>query len=229
MAAGTRGWPPAARAEPGPIDPGPGNFTAGPVQMAVVDSTDVAAVDLLVDARAPERYAGEHEPVDPVAGHIPGAVDVPTADNLAPDGRFKTADELRRTYAAVGAVAGADVAAYCGSGVTACHDVLALAAARVPAALYAGSFSEWVSDPGSAGDDRPALTSLLRGQPAVAVDDELAHLLPVDVRRAPGRRRRGPSAPGRSASSDRRHRLELLGGGPEGQHDVWPALPTASQ
>ena len=65
----------------------------------------------------------------------------------APTARFKSPDELRRIYAAVGAVAGADVAAYCGSGVTACHDLLALAVARVPAALYAGSWSDWVSDP----------------------------------------------------------------------------------
>jgi len=133
-------------AEAGPTDPRPGNFTARPGAMAVVELEDVAAVDLLVDARAPERYAGDHEPVDPVAGHIPGAVNVPTADNLAPDGTFRPVAELRATYAAVGAVPGADIAVYCGSGVTACHDLLALEAAHVPAALYAGSFSEWVSD-----------------------------------------------------------------------------------
>ena len=104
-------------------------------------------MEVLVDARAPERYAGEHEPIDPVAGHVPGAVNVPTAENLGAEGRFKSPDDLRRTYAAVGAVPGADVAAYCGSGVTACHNLLALAVARVPAALYAGSWSDWVSDP----------------------------------------------------------------------------------
>ena len=82
--------------------------------MAVVELEDVAAVDLLVDARAPERYAGDHEPVDPVAGHIPGAVNVPTADNLAPDGTFLPVAELRATYAAVGAVPRADIAVYCG-------------------------------------------------------------------------------------------------------------------
>jgi thiosulfate/3-mercaptopyruvate sulfurtransferase len=134
-------------AEEGEVTPEPGDFEAVPGHLPVVDTEDVLAVEVLVDARAPERYAGEHEPIDPVAGHVPGAVNVPTTDNLAADGTFKGADELRRTYAAVGAVAGADVAAYCGSGVTACHDLLALAVARVPAALYAGSWSDWVSDP----------------------------------------------------------------------------------
>jgi len=145
------GWPAWVAAggatEQGPAEAADGDFTARPGGLPLVDAEDVLEVEVLVDARAPERYAGEHEPVDPVAGHVPGAVNVPTADNLGPDGRFKDADVLRRTYAAVGAVAGADVAAYCGSGVTACHDLLALAVARVPAALYAGSWSDWVSDP----------------------------------------------------------------------------------
>jgi thiosulfate/3-mercaptopyruvate sulfurtransferase len=147
------GWPAwldaGGAAETGPVTPErSGDFAADPGQMPLVDTDDVPAVEVLVDARAHERYVGEHEPIDPVAGHVPGAVNVPTNDNLGPGGRFKDPDELRRTYAAVGAVAGADVAAYCGSGVTACHDLLALAVARVPAALYAGSWSDWVSDPG---------------------------------------------------------------------------------
>ncbi len=132
--------------ETGEVTPEPGDFEADPGHLPVVDTEDVPQVEVLVDARAHERYAGEHEPIDPVAGHVPGAVNVPTNENLGPDGRFKHADELRRTYAAVGAVAGADVAAYCGSGVTACHDILAMAVARVPAALWAGSWSDWVSD-----------------------------------------------------------------------------------
>ncbi len=133
--------------EEGLVTPEPGDFEANPGHLPVVEPEDVLAVEVLVDARAPQRYAGEHEPIDPVAGHVPGAVNVPTAENLGADGRFKSPDELRRIYAAVGAVPGADVAAYCGSGVTACHDLLALAVARVPAALYAGSWSDWVSDP----------------------------------------------------------------------------------
>ena len=142
--------------ETGVVTPEPGDFTADPGHLPVVDLEDVPAVEVLVDARAHERYLGEHEPIDPVAGRIPGAVNVPTSDNLRPDGRFKDAAELRRVYAAVGAVAGVDVAAYCGSGVTACHDLLALTVARVPAALYAGSFSEWVSDPARRVDGPPA-------------------------------------------------------------------------
>jgi thiosulfate/3-mercaptopyruvate sulfurtransferase len=157
------GWPAflsaGGHAEQGWVTAEPGDFTADPGHLPVVEVEDVPAVEVLVDARAHERYTGEHEPIDPVAGHIPGAVNVPTADNLGPDGRFKGPDELRRTYAAVGAVAGADVATYCGSGITACHALLALAVARVPAALYAGSFSEWVSDParpvGPVGEDDP--------------------------------------------------------------------------
>lgn len=127
--------------------PAAGDFTARPGGMPVVEAEGVLDVAVLVDARAGERYRGEVEPIDPVAGHVPGAVNVPTTENVAPDGRFRTPAELRETYAAVGATAGAEVAAYCGSGVTAAHDVLAMAVAGVPAALYPGSWSEWVADP----------------------------------------------------------------------------------
>jgi thiosulfate/3-mercaptopyruvate sulfurtransferase len=134
--------------ETGPVTPEPGDFTLSDEPgMAVVEADAVLAVDVLVDARAAERYRGETEPVDPVAGHIPGAVNVPTASNLGPDGRFRPAEELRAAYAEVGAVPGADVAAYCGSGVTAAHDVLAMEVAGVTAALYPGSWSGWITDP----------------------------------------------------------------------------------
>ena len=124
-----------------------GDFTCQPGGMPVVEAGDVPAVDVLVDARAPARYRGETEPLDPVAGHIPGAVNVPTTQNVGPDGRFRPPEELAPVYAAVGATAGCDVAAYCGSGVTAAHDVLAMEVAGVAAALYPGSWSEWVADP----------------------------------------------------------------------------------
>ncbi len=126
---------------------GGGDFTAVPGSMPVVTADDVRSVDVLIDARAAVRYRGETEPIDPVAGRIPGAVNVPTALNLVDDGRFRPADELRGLYAAVGATDGASVAAYCGSGVTAAHDVLALEIAGVAAALYPGSWSEWITDP----------------------------------------------------------------------------------
>jgi len=132
----------------GPADTPSGDFAADPVgRMPAVDADGIAGVDVLVDARAPERYRGEVEPLDPVAGHIPGAVNVPTPQNLRPDGRFRPAAELARLYATVGAVPGVTVAAYCGSGVTAAHDVLALEVAGIRAALYPGSWSGWISDP----------------------------------------------------------------------------------
>ena len=112
-----------------------------------------ARTGLLLDARAGERYRGETEPADPVAGHIPGAVSAPTAGNVNPDGTFRDAAELAARFAALGAVpgvgtpGGAPVGAYCGSGVTAAHEVLALTLAGIPAALYVGSWSNWIADP----------------------------------------------------------------------------------
>jgi thiosulfate/3-mercaptopyruvate sulfurtransferase len=104
---------------------------------------------LVVDARLPERYAGTVEPLDAVAGHVPGAVNHPFTANLSPDGRFLPQAELRRRWAAVlGDTQPQNVVAMCGSGVTACHNLLALEAAGLPgASLYAGSWSEWIQDP----------------------------------------------------------------------------------
>ncbi|RJS47063.1 sulfurtransferase [Nocardioides cavernaquae] len=123
-----------------------GDFHGAPGSMPVVGPGTVTEVDVLIDARAPERYRGEHEPIDPVAGHIPGAVNVPTARNLDNHGHFRDPRELCEVYAEVGAVdPDASVAAYCGSGVTACHDVLALELIGVSAALYPGSWSGWIT------------------------------------------------------------------------------------
>ena len=129
------------------VRPGAGDFTVRPGGMPVVGADAVRDVGVLVDAREADRYRGEHEPVDPVAGHIPGAVNVPTSRNLRPDGRFRSVDELRDVYSAIGAVPRGDVAAYCGSGVTAAHDLLALELLGVRAALYPGGWSEWIADP----------------------------------------------------------------------------------
>ncbi len=105
---------------------------------------------MLVDARAPERFRGQTEPVDPVAGHIPGARNLPAARTESTDGTFLAPEQLRERYAEVGASPGTPVAVYCGSGVVATQGVFALGLAGIDAALYAGSWSEWITDP-----DRP--------------------------------------------------------------------------
>ena len=104
---------------------------------------------LLVDARSPDRYRGENETLDPVAGHIPGAVNRFFRLNLESDGRFKPPAELRREFSsALGAVPASAVVHYCGSGVTACHNLLAMEIAGLAGSrLYPGSWSEWCSDP----------------------------------------------------------------------------------
>jgi thiosulfate/3-mercaptopyruvate sulfurtransferase len=131
--------------------PAPGDFTAAPGHMPVLDAARAAATaraGLLLDARAAERYRGETEPVDPVAGHIPGAVSAPAAGNVTADGTFLSPAELAARFDALGVRPGTSPAgAYCGSGVTAAHEVLALELAGIPAALYVGSWSNWITDP----------------------------------------------------------------------------------
>ncbi len=127
----------------------PGDFTARPGQLPVLDVVEAGRLaydGVLLDARAPERYRGETEPIDPVAGHIPGAVNVPTAENLE-GGLFKDVAGLDATYRAAGVEQGKPVGVYCGSGVTAAHDVLALEVLGIRASLYPGSWSEWVTEP----------------------------------------------------------------------------------
>jgi thiosulfate/3-mercaptopyruvate sulfurtransferase len=149
---GWAAWTAAGGAvEAGTPEIAPGSFVADPGQLPVLERDDVLAFaegGTLVDARDPERFRGEVEPVDPVAGHIPGAVNVPTGTNLRRDGTFRSAGDLRALYAASGADPTRPVAAYCGSGVTAAHDLLALAVVGVEGALYPGSWSEWVAEPG---------------------------------------------------------------------------------
>jgi len=110
---------------------------------------DQAAPLTIVDARAPERFRGDIEPLDPVAGHIPGAINRPYGANLTPRGTFKPAELLRSEFEAqLGAAPLSSVVHQCGSGVTACHNLLAMAVAGLPGSrLYPGSWSEWVSDP----------------------------------------------------------------------------------
>lgn len=134
--------------------PGTRHFTPQVDPTAVLSSEQVAAAlkdsqPLLVDARAAERYAGAVEPIDAVAGHVPGAVNHPFTGNLAPDGRFLPSQELRRRWEQ--RLAGRSpekLIAMCGSGVTACHNLLSLEVAGLSGArLYAGSWSEWIRDP----------------------------------------------------------------------------------
>jgi thiosulfate/3-mercaptopyruvate sulfurtransferase len=103
----------------------------------------------LIDARAPERFRGEVEPLDPVAGHIPGALNRPFKDNLAADGRFLPPAQLRAAFEPLLGGRPADETVHqCGSGVTACHNLLAMEVAGLPGTLlYPGSWSEWCADP----------------------------------------------------------------------------------
>ncbi|MFE9956726.1 sulfurtransferase [Micromonospora sp. NPDC005299] len=154
---------PAWIAAGGPVSteapaPARGDVTVTPGELPVLDAGEaarLAAVDagVLLDVRAAPRYRGETEPIDPVAGHVPGAVNLPAPEYVS-EGHFPTAEALRERFAAAGVAEGAPVGAYCGSGVTAAQAVLALhLAGRPDAALYVGSWSNWVADP-----DRPVAT-----------------------------------------------------------------------
>lgn len=151
-----QGRPQVAGAEARPAR----RFVPRPLSPRVATTADVMAAAAatrprLLDARAADRYRGENETIDPVAGHIPGALSAPYAGNLGPDGCFLPRDALRARYASLldADVAG-DVICYCGSGVTAAHDALAIAHAGLgDARLYVGSWSEWITDP-----DRPIAT-----------------------------------------------------------------------
>lgn len=129
----------------------PRDFKGRPGHMPTVTTWDLTtrAPRCLVDARGPARYRGDEEPIDPVAGHIVGAVNAPFAENAGPDGRFLPAEVLKARYERLldGRPA-RDAAFYCGSGVTAPHDILAMEVAGLPgAALYPGSWSEWIRNP----------------------------------------------------------------------------------
>ncbi|WP_093798622.1 sulfurtransferase [Streptomyces sp. Wb2n-11] len=138
----------------GPVEseapaPAAGDFRPAPGAVALLDAdaaAELARTGLLLDARAAERYRGEVEPIDPVAGHIPGAVSAPTMENVGPDGRLLPAPELAARFTSLGAGEARAVGVYCGSGVSAAQQVLALDVAGIPAALYVGSWSEWCAD-----------------------------------------------------------------------------------
>jgi thiosulfate/3-mercaptopyruvate sulfurtransferase len=138
--------------ESGPRTPrARGNFVARPGQRAQVSAAEIASrlgtpnAPRLVDVRAPERYSGENEPIDPVAGHIPGAINLPASVYVDADGRFLPPATIAARYADAGGVEGAVL--YCGSGITAAQSLLALESAGITAAIYPGSWSEWITDP----------------------------------------------------------------------------------
>jgi thiosulfate/3-mercaptopyruvate sulfurtransferase len=151
---GLRAWTGAGLPLDGTVPaPEEGDFEARPGGRPLLDADGAAVLardGVLLDARTAVRFRGEQEPVDPVAGHIPGARSAPTAPLFGPDGCLRPAAELRAHFEQLGVAPGVPVGSYCGSGVTAAGEVLALEVAGVPAALYAGSWSEWITDP-----DRP--------------------------------------------------------------------------
>src|SRR5947209_7247580 len=159
---GLAGWPGPLATGPHPMPPG--DFVAGEPRTSMkVDYEDVRDLPgscVLLDARGPERYRGEVEPTDPRAGHIPGAFSAPWGGNLDGAGRFKDPDELVRRFRDLRVEDGGDVVAYCGSGVSACVNLLALERAGLTGVrLYPGSWSEWSTKPDApvaTGDETPA-------------------------------------------------------------------------
>ncbi|QQM45558.1 sulfurtransferase [Streptomyces liliifuscus] len=145
--------------KPDPDTAEPGDIVLRPGGLPVTDAdgaAQLAVTGLLLDARAGERYRGEQEPVDPRAGHIPGAVSAPTGENLAADGTFLPPEVLRKRFEDRGAGETTVIGVYCGSGVTAAHQIAALAIAGFDATLFPGSWSAWSGDPA-----RPAATGSL--------------------------------------------------------------------
>lgn len=131
------------------VEPTPADVHVDPDQVVVLDAEDAVAtakLGVLIDARAPERFRGESEPIDPVAGHVPGAVNVPMADLLTDEGRLRSPAQLRARFAEAGVDELSVVGTYCGSGITAAHTALALHEIDIEADVYIGSWSEWVTD-----------------------------------------------------------------------------------
>ncbi|WP_345763920.1 sulfurtransferase [Diaminobutyricibacter sp. McL0608] len=144
--------------ESGAVEVEPGSVELAYGHLPILDGDQAAAVareGVLLDARAGERYRGETEPIDPRAGHIPGAVSAPTTENLGSDGRFLPPEQLAARFAALGVRKDAPVGTYCGSGITSAHELIALELAGYDGAVYPGSWSAWSNDPA-----RPVATGL---------------------------------------------------------------------
>lgn len=167
---GLRAWAASGGAlELGPVQPEPGNVTlldSSRGSLTIDEAAAFADTGVLLDVRAPERYRGEHEPLDPIAGHIPGALNLPTTLHLASDGTLLDLDQIRATFASAGIDGHSPVAAYCGSGITASHTALVLSEIGVEAQVFPGSWSQWSNSPGRsiAVGDSPTGTAAREGR-----------------------------------------------------------------
>jgi thiosulfate/3-mercaptopyruvate sulfurtransferase len=160
---GLAGW--AAPLQQGEIVRAPSDFEPRPwpaewlVDIDEVDQRSKDGSGILVDSRSPDRYRGDAEPVDARAGHVPRAINLPFSGNLDDEGRFLSVQALGERFRAAGIGKEDEVVVYCGSGVTACHNLLAMEAAGLQARLYPGSWSQWSGDPDrdvATGDEDPA-------------------------------------------------------------------------
>lgn len=166
---GLTSW--AGPLDEGNLQPTPGDFTPRPwppTDLATID--DACTAELVLDARAPARYRGESEPLDPRAGHIPGARNAFFGQNLTAEQAFRPPDELRERFAELGVTDASQVVAYCGSGVTACHNLIAMEHAGLGRGrLYVGSWSQY------AATERPAATGPEPGSRPVIDPHGVAH------------------------------------------------------
>ena len=162
LAGGIRGWQAEGfEVATDDVIPEPGDVVLEELGRDVLTIDEAAAFPesgVLLDVRAPERYRGETEPLDPVAGHIPGARNLPTLLHLDPEGRILDPETVLATFAEVGVTPGTPVAAYCGSGVTAAHTALVLHEVGIDAQVFPGSWSQWSNTPG-----RPVATGAQPG------------------------------------------------------------------
>lgn len=136
---------------------------ADPGAVTIDEAARAPLEGVLVDVRAPEQYRGRAASPDPAAGHIPGAINLPTVTHIGPDGRLRSRDEIARTLASAGISAGAPVTLYCGAGVASTHSALAFAIAGIDARVYVGSWSQWSRSPGRAVAIGPTPSATLRG------------------------------------------------------------------
>ena len=151
---GWKAWQAAGgEVETGEVTPEPGDVVLGDItgdSLTIDEAAALAASGILLDVRAAERFRGEVEPMDPIAGHIPGAVNLPTTVHVREDGTLRDLDELRTRLVEAGVTGGVEVGAYCGSGITAAHTALVMIEAGIRPKIFHGSWSQWSNTPGRA-------------------------------------------------------------------------------